>query len=570
MDILFGILGGVGFFLLGMHLLTDGLRNFAGDSLRQALIHFTGSPWKACLSGTVATLLVQSSSATTITVIGFVSAGLLTFPRALGVEFGASLGTTGTSWIVAWIGLKIQVGYYALPLIGCGAFARLLGRRRWRHLGEAVAGFGLIFVGIGTLQQGMQGLAQTFDLAALPTGSLLAQFLAMLIGVLLTVMMQSSSAAIATILTALSAGAIHFQLATSLVIGAAIGTTVTGALAAIGAGIPARRTALAHVLFNLTTGVIALILSPLFIWGINWARRAFGWEDDAISLAAFHTAFIAMGVLMFLPFVDRFARFIERLVPDTGPDLTQHLDHTVSTTPAVALVATRRALIATLQGVLRQLTLGLAAGHWSPDTRQLSQAITRIQEYLDNLSAQPEDAVLTQSRLEQVHAVDHLTRLIPRLHPPTHVRLLLQREDLQTPRQGCLRLLNLAGNLLNENVPESYVTDKRTFENQPQQDHVSPDSATLTEPVAADPGLLQELAEQLAEIRRRERPLVIEQTAWGNRGPAEALHLLDAYRWLDRAAYHVWRATLYLTSNSNPTEHPMPDQASIQIVEDDE
>ena len=158
MEVAFRILGGLGLFLVGMSLLTDGLTHFAGDSLRRSLLRFTGSPFKAFASGALLTLVVQSSTATTVTLIGFVSAGLITFAQSLGVVMGASLGTTGTGWIVSTLGLKVQLGLYTLPLIGFGALLRLLAKGRWRHLGTALAGFGMLFVGIDTMQEGMRGM----------------------------------------------------------------------------------------------------------------------------------------------------------------------------------------------------------------------------------------------------------------------------------------------------------------------------------------------------------------------------------------------------------------------------
>ncbi|MCD8482962.1 MAG: Na/Pi symporter [Verrucomicrobia bacterium] len=222
--------------------------------------------------------MVQSSSATTVAIIGFVSAGLVTFPQAIGVVFGASLGTTGTGWIIAVLGLKISVGYYALPLVGIGAFMKLLGRGRYRALGEAVAGFGLIFIGIENMQDGMRGLSAVFDLSVLPASGLTGHLLAMLLGIALTVLMQSSSAAIATTLTALHTGAINFEQAASLVIGAAVGTTITGVLAAIGGSTSAKRTACAHVTFNLSTGIIAILILPVFLRLIFWAQEHLGLE----------------------------------------------------------------------------------------------------------------------------------------------------------------------------------------------------------------------------------------------------------------------------------------------------
>lgn len=212
-DTVFQLLGGIGLFLMGMVLLTDGLKAVAGDALSAALVRFTGTPTKAFTSGALVTLMVQSSSATTVTLIGFVSAGLLTFPQAIGVVMGASLGTTGTGWVVSVLGLKISLGYYAMPLVGVGALMRLLTRGRGRSLGMALAGFGLIFIGIEALQTGMQGLAAVFDLARLPATGWWGHLLTMLIGALMTVVMQSSSAAVATTPTALHADAVNFDQA---------------------------------------------------------------------------------------------------------------------------------------------------------------------------------------------------------------------------------------------------------------------------------------------------------------------------------------------------------------------
>ncbi|HNP52760.1 MAG TPA: Na/Pi symporter, partial [Nitrosomonas nitrosa] len=222
----FQLFGGIGLFLMGMVLLTDGLKAVAGDALRGALVRFTGTPYKAFVSGALVTLMVQSSTATTVTLIGFVSAGLLTFPQAVGVVLGASLGTTGTGWMVSMLGLKVSLGFYALPLVGIGALLRLLTHGRWRSSGLALAGFGLIFVGIDHLQNGMQVLAGAFDLTALPSTGVIGHLIATVIGVFMTVVMQSSSAAVATTLTALHANVINFEQAASLVIGAAIGTTI--------------------------------------------------------------------------------------------------------------------------------------------------------------------------------------------------------------------------------------------------------------------------------------------------------------------------------------------------------
>jgi phosphate:Na+ symporter len=524
-EMVFQLLGGIGLFLMGMVLLTDGLKAFAGEALRGALVRFTGTPFKAFTSGALVTLLVQSSSATTVTVIGFVSAGLLAFPQAVGVVFGASLGTTGTGWIVSVLGLKVSIGFYALPLVGLGALMKLLAASRWRPLGVALAGFGLIFIGIDTLQQAMQGLAGVFNLAALPSSGLTGHVLAMLIGTLMTVIMQSSSAAVATILTALHAGAVNFEQAASLVIGAAVGTTITGALAAIGGTTSAKRTALAHILFNLATGLIAVVMLPLFLLILRQAQEL-GWlEPGAVSLAAFHTGFIAVGVALFFPFIGRFSRFIERLLPERESGLVRHLDDTLLSVPAVALEATRRALTETacvmMESILDQVE-GRAPAEAATRRADIKQALLRIGEFFARIPPLTADEPLSHMRVAQMHAIDHLTRLKPRLKPDPAVSRMLGRDSLGDGVKLTCGILTAAVAGLRGSGGDDWAD------------------------------LLRERAATLAGMRRKQRPAVLEQTATGESGPGRTLDMLDAMRWLDRVGYHAWRASHYLGGPAAP------------------
>src|SRR5690606_23740613 len=229
-----------------------------------------------------------------------VSAGLIRFNQSIGVVIGASLGNTATGWIVATLGLKVSLGFYTLPLIGVGALMKLLAVGLYRELGRALAGFGMLFLGLSMLQDGMQGLAATFSLAQMPAGGYAAYGIAVLIGLALTAVLQSSTAAIAMTLTALDAGAISFDQAAALVIGAAIGTTLTGVLVSIGGTLYAKRTAVAYILFNVASGLIGLLLLPFFLRGLHAVSAAMHAAPGAIALAAFHSFFIAVGALIFL------------------------------------------------------------------------------------------------------------------------------------------------------------------------------------------------------------------------------------------------------------------------------
>lgn len=526
-ELLFKLAGGIGLLLLGMVLLSDGFRAFAGEALRRALVRFTGTPLKAFASGALATAMVQSSSATTITVIGFVSAGLLTFPQAVGVVMGASLGTTGTSWLVAVLGLSVSLGFYALPLIGVGALLRLLGRTRWKSFGLALAGFGLLFVGIEFLQEAMSGLSGVFDLAALPGSGFVGHALAALVGFVMTLVMHSSGAAVATTLTALHSGAVNFDQAASLVIGAAIGTTVTSALAAVGANVPAQRTALAHVVFNLASGLIALVLLPLFLRGVALAQAHLGLQPGPASLAAFHTAFIGLGALLFLPFANDFARWIERRLPDRDPVLTRHLDPSVLSVPAVALEATRRALTDTAHELFSALRAAIEQPAQSvTDVRHslIQRALEHIQEFSARIPPETEGAPLSAQRIAQMHAIDHLLRLLSRLPPRTAVRRMLTDPRLQSGTDKARTLLATAEACIAEDF--------------------------RSEQLAA----LEKQASALAELRRTQRPMVMRQTAGGEWTPAGAIRVLDAMRWLERVAYHTWRLSWYLAQSRHDSE----------------
>lgn len=417
-DVIFRLLGGIGLFLLGMALLSDGLVGFAGAALRRALIRFTGTPWRAFTSGALTTVLIQSSTATTVTLIGFVSAGLIGYSQAIGVVIGASLGTTATGWLVAGLGLKVNLGYYTLPLIGIGAFLRVLGRGRWRHMGLACAGFGMLFLGLSGMQDGMQGLADDFNLKALPAEGLWAHLVTMLAGVALTTVLQSSTAAVATTLTALHAGTIALEQAAGVVVGAAIGTTLTGALVTIGGTVAAKRTALAHVLFNLVSGLVAIILLPVFLGLLEQLHRLAGLEAGAMSLALFHTLFIAVGVALFMPFVDRFERLVARLLPERKQDMGRHLDASSLGVPAVALEASQRALESIthqLVDVQRDLLRKPMTDALRDILQRANEGLNEALQFIARLPPLEHDAALHRQRVAQLHTIDHLLRLCGRL-----------------------------------------------------------------------------------------------------------------------------------------------------------
>jgi phosphate:Na+ symporter len=325
LETLVSIVGGVGLFLLGMAVMTDGLKALAGTALKTVMEKAAATPLLGTFWGAVITLIVQSSSATTMTTIGLVSAGLLTFPQGLSLVFGANIGTTGTGWLVAAFGVRISLTAAALPIVFVGALLKVVGRGRLAAAGSAIAGFALILVGLSTLQQGMGGLAQSLHPSDLPTitnaagainlAGMANVLLLVVVGALMTTVMQSSTAAIAVTLSALYAGAVGLDQALALVIGQNIGTATSSAVAAIGASSTAKRLAVAYIAFKLVAALIAIVLFPFVTPLIVRASQTI---DSTGLLAAYHTAYNVIGVAVLLPLMGPFTRLIERFVPERG------------------------------------------------------------------------------------------------------------------------------------------------------------------------------------------------------------------------------------------------------------
>lgn len=512
------LLGGIGLFLLGMLLLTDGLKAAAGAALKRALMRFTGRPAVAFLSGLTITAMVQSSSATTLATIGFVSAGLLSFAQAIGIVIGGSVGTTTTGWFVSLLGLKLSMGAVAMPLVGAGALMRLVLKGRPSAVGLAIAGFGLIFVGIDTLQGGMMALANHVQPGALPAPTFAGRLLLVLAGVVMTVIMQASSAAVATTITAFHAGTLDLDQALSLVIGASIGTTVTAALASIGASVSARRTAVAHILFNAFAGTLGFLIQPLFTLAVRRLGTGGAQEPGAVSLAVFHTTFSLLGAVFVLPLVPQFVRLVRQLVRERGPVLTRHLDASLEQIPEVAVEAIRRTLIECarelLGGVQRRLEGTGVRGTEALVPLQI--ALREVRSFLGRVPPFAPPAGRSSPRLAVVHALDHLDQLEFDLANAPLLPAGAAAARLAPVRERLTMLLAEALNRLNNTA-----------------------GAASTETV-------HNLATEVAEMRRTGREAILAETAHGDLSPEMASAVLDAVRWMDSAAYHTWRIVHHL------------------------
>src|SRR6516225_6217823 len=367
------VLGGVGLFLLGMSVMTAGLKGLAGSGLRTVLSKAAATSLSGAFWGAVVTLIVQSSSATTMTTIGLVSAGVLTFPQGLALVFGANVGTTGTGWLVALISVRVSLTAAALPMIFVGALIKLLGRGRVSAAGAALAGFALVLFGLTTLQQGMGGLAEQLHPADLPAvlgttwwSGLYGVLALVVVGLVMTAVMQSSTAAIAVTLSAHYAGAVGLDQACALIIGQNIGTATSSAMAAIGASNTAKRLAVAYILFKLIAAVIALVLFPIITPLLVHASSTI---DGVTLLAAYHTAYNVVGVAVLLPLINRFTGFVERILPERGSPLTRYLDPAALVTPLAAEEAVRRTVARSLETICGSIGEALTARNHGTSVR---------------------------------------------------------------------------------------------------------------------------------------------------------------------------------------------------------
>ena len=401
------LLGGLGLFLLGIHHLTEGLKGLAGDSLRRGLQRLASGRFSAVLSGAIFTAIIQSSTAAILTVIGFVSAGLVTFEQAIAVIMGATLGTTSTPWLLAIFGFRVRIATAALPILGVGALLWIVAKGRLRSTGAILAGFGLLFTAIEYMQTGMKGVSWNFEAFTGP-GS---QWILAGIGIVMTIVMQSSTAAAATTLVALNAGSLTFLQGCAMIVGQSIGTTATSALVMIGGSLGVRRAALAHILFSSIVGVLGMVLLRPLAAASEWVGSQLHDPDGVLALAAFSSIFKFAGIAAFLPFVDAFSRLIVRISGTGSESAVSRLEPAMAEAGApIALEAAWRAVLEVARGAIEAIRRRLAGEAVKYDPP--AEAVQQIEHFLQSLSLETTDLGTIGPRLVRLtHALDHLTQL---------------------------------------------------------------------------------------------------------------------------------------------------------------
>ncbi len=314
------IAAGVSIFLFGMLFLEDGFRVFSGGVLQKILKKSTDKTYKSIGFGILATSIMQSSSLVSVLTISFLSAGLIELSQGIGIIFGANIGTTTGAWLMAAFGLKIKISAYAMPMLVFGIVLIFQKAKSFKGIGYILAGIGFLFLGISFMKDGFEAFKDTINLAEYAVEGYKGLFIFIGIGVLATVIMQSSHATLMLILTALATGQITYENGLALAIGANVGTTITAILGSLSANVNGKRLAVAHLIFNVITGLIAVVFIHQLMDAVDYISDKLGLANDnyTLKLAIFHTIFNVIGVIIMVPFINKLVKFLLKFLKEKG------------------------------------------------------------------------------------------------------------------------------------------------------------------------------------------------------------------------------------------------------------
>ncbi|MEA3560366.1 MAG: Na/Pi cotransporter family protein, partial [Candidatus Omnitrophota bacterium] len=420
LDVVFNIIGGLGLFIYGIHLMGEGLQKIAGAKLRQILKILADKPIKGVILGTGITVLIQSSSATTVMVVGFVNAGLMTLTQSVGVIMGANIGTTVTAQLIAF-----KITQYTLPAIGAGLALNLFAKKKIiKDTGQFILGFGILFLGFQIMKSPMTALRASGVLEAYFMRFSNNPFLALLAGLVATMILQSSSATIGIVM-ALAVAGLSFRAAIPILLGCNIGTCVTVSLASIGATLNAKRAALAHVIFNVIGAMMVFSILPFYVNFIQWLTGFLSFNSGSIDrqIANAHTIFNIANTIFLLPFVGLMVKVIRIVIPgedkiaEGGP---RYLEEHLLNTPSIAIEQTRKEILRMLS-IAREMVRNGMNGFFNKDKKSLLKippqeaAVDNLQEAITHYLVRISERDLSSRQSEQLPALMHAVNDIERI-----------------------------------------------------------------------------------------------------------------------------------------------------------
>lgn len=481
--------GSLGLFLYGMRVMSDGLQKAAGDRLQRILNLITANRFAAMMTGLFVTAIIQSSSAVTVMVVGFVNAGLLTLVQAIGVILGSNIGTTATGWMVAYLGFKVDVSLVALPSVGIGILFLFVRRLRLQEWGEVLIGFGILFLGLKFLKESMPDIKNNPEALRFLSSFMDRGFGSFLIfvaaGTIVTMIVQSSSAAMAVTLTMAYTGWIDFPTAAAIVLGENIGTTITAYLASLGTSVDARRAARVHMLIK-TLGVvwIAFIFKP-FLAMVDWIIPGDISGNDAITihLAMFHTLFNVANTLVFIWLVPQLARTVRWMVRERESDKSEkytlkYVATVVQETAEMNIMNARREVTRMSSAAKEMLSLfrdlfaepGKKAKKRSQRMEELETLTDQMQEEISRYLVECARENLTESSATNVNLMIRIVGEIESIGDSCfNLMLLVRRRDNKSVTFSAksttemVRYIDLVARFVEFN--NSYLDDRLTSEN---------------------------------------------------------------------------------------------------------
>lgn len=413
------LLGSLGLFLYGMKLMSEGIQKAAGDGFQRILSSMTRNRVFGVLTGFLITGIVQSSSATTVMTVSFVNAGLLTLTESAGIMMGANIGTTVTAWFLSILGFKIKLGAIAIPILAVGVPMLFLKRSKWRFWGETIIGFALLFYGLTLLKGAVPDIKHNPELvsfvADFTNWGYFSYILFVIIGGILTVVIQSSSATMALTLVMTAQGWISFEIAAAMVLGENIGTTITAELASLAANVHAKRSAKIHTLFNVVGVSWMLLVFPFFLDGIAWINgfaSVVALDESPgsipVALSTFHTLFNLINVLIMINFVPQLVKLATKLVKSKGKEDEEfHLEFIKSNinmvSPQVSALEARQEIVRMGAYVTKMMGFldKLMSEKDEIKREKLFKKLMKYEEVSDRLEEEISEFLARVSKLEQ-------------------------------------------------------------------------------------------------------------------------------------------------------------------------
>ncbi|MFC1646266.1 Na/Pi cotransporter family protein [Candidatus Omnitrophota bacterium] len=450
-NVVFGLAGGLGLFMYGIFMMGDGLQKAAGDRMRGLLKVLTGNPIVGTTVGAGVTALVQSSSATTVMLVGFVNAGLMTLKQSIGVIFGANIGTTITAQLIAF-----KLTDLALPCIAIGVWLYFFSnKKKWRDIGEFFLGFGMLFLGLKIMGSYVKPLGQDPAVKQIFVNLSHNPLLGVLIGTVFTALFQSSSVTTSLVVTLILLGLIDLDAAIYLILGCNIGTCITAILASIKTNVSAKRAAVAHVLFNVFGTLLAFMLLPILKSIVLRTST-----DIARQCANFHTAFNVINTIVFLPLISPFTKLVMKIVPgedievDLGP---RYLEKHLLNTPPIAFEAATKEVVH-MATIAKEMAEDAMSGFFEQNRRKFDlvsrkeKAVDGLQESINQYLVELTQRELSKEISRKIPSMLHTVNDIERIgdHSQNLVELAERRldEDMSMSDQAVEELKNMFSQLI--------------------------------------------------------------------------------------------------------------------------